>query len=102
MTLSNLIAGLGGSAMILAGIKVIFASGKIVRGQEQLEQAFADHRDEIKDDLTEIHEKLDDHAERILTLEIHNGLGGERRHIVRRTQDQHLREVRKMVNGEEL
>lgn len=57
---------------------------------------------EVRDDLKASRADLNEHNDRLIMLEGATWGNGDRRHILRRTQDQHLRDVRKMANGEDL
>lgn len=69
MTLANVIASLGGGALLVAAVKAIFASGKVVAGQERLEASFDDHRKESIAAAAEVRGQLQNHGERIAVLE---------------------------------
>lgn len=87
MGIADTIAALGGSAMTIAAIRVIYSTGKIVRSQEALTQDFSDHRKETRADAAEFRVTLRDYGERIRVLEYAYGTS-DRRHIARRVQDQ--------------
>lgn len=91
MGLSEAIAALGGSAMLIAAIRLIYSTGKIVQGQEELAHAFAEHRKETRADAAEFRGTLQDYGERIRVLEYANGTA-DRRTFPRRIQDQLHRE----------
>lgn len=100
MTLASIVGALGGSALLLAVIRLIYATGRIVKGQEELQSAFTEHRRDTKADSREMNDKLDELSDRVIVLEVASGYG-DRRHLARRTDDQHFRDLRKMVNGDE-
>lgn len=57
---------------------------------------------EVRDDLKASRADLSEHNDRLTVLEVASGYGGDRRHALRREQDQHYRDVRKMANGDDL
>lgn len=91
MSLVEIFGALGGAATLIALGRVLFASGKITRIVEETHSS-----------VTKLDGKLDDHGIRIAKLEVVTGLYDDQRHFVRRIDDQVLRDVRKMANGEDL
>jgi hypothetical protein len=90
MTIGDVCALLGGAICVIGIGKLVFSSGEIKR------IVIDTHASVAKIDAT-----VEEHGERILTLELLNGLNGDRRQSIRRDEDLHFRDVRKTMTRDE-